>query len=74
MPATAGEQSEPSVEPTPAALASSCEVTEDQLDWLENQSRPPAQAARTDLLLFLGYGLAAATVVAGLAFLSRYFL
>jgi hypothetical protein len=47
-------------------------LSEDELDWRENQSRGPGQAARNDLLLLGSYALAAVVAVALLIFLYRY--
>jgi hypothetical protein len=47
-------------------------LSEDELDWRENQSREPGQVVRSDLLLMGGYALAAVAGGALLVFLYRY--
>jgi hypothetical protein len=47
-------------------------LSEDELDWRENQSRRPAEVARSDLLLIALWGLATAAVIAALFILFRH--
>jgi hypothetical protein len=67
---------EASQAPRPEAVGipnvNSTSLSEDELDWRENQARRAAEVARTDLLLITIWGLATAAVIAGLVLLYGY--
>ena len=67
-----GEPPAPAQEAPGSANVNTTSLSEDQLDWRENQSRAPGRVVRSDLLLMGGYALAAAAAVALLVFLYRY--
>ena len=47
-------------------------LSENELDWRENQSRPPAQSARLNALLIALFALASVAGIALLVLLYRY--
>jgi hypothetical protein len=68
-----GTAADPPAAPDLAGPANAA-PTEDELDWRENQSRPPREVALTDLFLLALWGLAAAAVIAILVVLYRHVL
>ena len=71
--ASAGEVTTTTLQEEPGDQnVNSRNLTEDQLDWRENQSRQANEVRRSDFLLLGGYALAAVVALALLLLLYRY--